>query len=108
MTNIPVSAATYYSAYAFMLKGLAEDRQPGVVSDFDLAMLVEVTGSLARTHAALDLHRVPSTPYQLTAAIQRAEDVTEGIVDALRERERMQDELARIMVDVAVILQEGQ
>jgi hypothetical protein len=100
-----VTAATYFACYSKMLGLLGPDRPAGGIADADLAILVELSAALARTHALLDRHRVNAATRTVQGACQRAEDIIDGLVDAVREKDALQSELVRILVDAALILE---
>lgn len=102
--SIPVTAATYYAVYASMVGFLAPDREKGVVADGDINKVISLAWSLARTHMLLDAHRIPHRAYSVASAISRAENLTDGSMNALKEQETLEHTLATLLVDAALVL----
>ena len=102
--SMPITAATYYAVYARMVAFLAPDRPKGVVADGDLEKVVALAWSLARTHTLLDAHRIPHRAYNVASAIHKAENLTDGLTDAVKEQHTLEQALTAILVDAALVL----
>jgi hypothetical protein len=100
----PVTPATWYAVYAHVAGLLAAGRPEGAIGDNDLARVITLARGLSRAHAALDRHREPVRSKTVATAIARAEDLTDGIIDAVREAADLHEQLSRLLVDAALAL----
>lgn len=102
--SVPVPAATYYAVYAKVVEMLMDGRDRTRTHEQELLDIIAVSRHLAVMHQTLDNSRPSVRNRTVRDAVQRAEDLTAGDVDAVRELSDLRKRATALTVDSATVL----